>query len=312
MTDSLNTPAQSAPQRVRIHSHVTQSRFLHVEDALGIGKIRLFAGNYRRGQGMDSHAYHFIDLADARVIFAALARGEPGFSYREYKGTPPQNGQALSPDSAVSRVLSVAVKGDNVYVELKSGPGKLTPTGAITPNGKPQVEVNVGFKQYEAQRLAATVLAYIHAWDIHRIMVHQQLVGQPAPYLLTATEAVATEAVGVGTLTTVGSESLAEAPAAGPHASTGNGNRPVTRKAPLLKANGSQVAVPAQPAVSPAVVATAEAIYGPGGLRYGDGTAVDAGNLAEVQAFQRFAAEKQGAPASRAILQAYYREHMAA
>ena len=312
MTDSLNTPAQSALQRVRIHSHVTQSRFLHVEDALGISKIRLFAGNYRRGQGMDSHAYHFIDLADARVIFAALARGEPGFSYREYKGTPPQNGQALSPGSAVSRVLSVAVKGDNVYVELKSGPGKLTPTGAITPNGKTQVEVNVGFKQYEAQRLAATVLAYIHAWDIHRIMVHQQLVGQPAPYLLTATEAVATEAVGAGTLTTVDSESLAEAPAAGPHASTGNGNRPVTRKAPLPKANGSQVAVPAQPAVSPAVVATAEAIYGPGGLRYGDGTAVDAGNLAEVQAFQRFAAEKKGTPASRAILQAYYREHMAA
>jgi hypothetical protein len=84
MTDSPTTPSQ----RVRIHSHVTQSRFLHVEDALGIGKIRLFAGNYRRGQGMDSHAYHFIDLADARVIFAALARGEPGFSYREYKGTP--------------------------------------------------------------------------------------------------------------------------------------------------------------------------------------------------------------------------------
>lgn len=309
MTDSLNTPAQSALQRVRIHSHVTQSRFLHVEDALGIGKIRLFAGNYRRGQGMDSHAYHFIDLADARVIFAALARGEPDFSYREYKGTPPQNGQALSPDSAVSRVLSVAVKGDNVYVELKSGPGKLTPTGAITPNGKPQVEVNVGFKQYEAQRLAATVLAYIHAWDIHRIMVHQQLVGRPAPYLLTAAEAVNGSA---GTLTTADSTSPAAAPAAGPHSSTGNGNRPVTRKAPLPKANGSQVAVPPQPAVSPAVVATAEAIYGSGGLRYGDGTAVDAGNLAEVQAFQRFSAEKKGTPASKAILQAYYREHRAA
>jgi hypothetical protein len=187
-------------------------------------------------------------------------------------------------------VLSIAVKGDNVYMELKSGPGKLTPTGAITPNGKPQVEVNVGFKRYEAQRLAATVLAYIHAWDIHRIMIHQQLVGQPAPYLLTATEAVNGS---TGTPTTVDSEPLAEALAAGPHASSGNGNRPVTRKAPLPRANGGQVAVPPRPAVSPAVVATAEAIYGPGGLRYGDGTAVDAGNLAEVQAFQRFAAEKK-------------------
>ncbi len=298
MTESLALPSK----RVRIASHVTQSRFLHVEDALSIGKIRLFAGNYRRGLGVQSHAYHFIDLADARVIFAALVRGEPGFSYREYKGTPPRNGS-----SAISRILSVAVKGDNVYVELKSGPGKLTATGAITPNGKPQVEVNVGFKQYEAQRLAATVLAYIHAWDIYRIMIHQQLVGQPAPYLLAATEAVNN---GTGTLTTVDSESLAEALAAGPHASSDNGNRPVTRKAPQPRANGDQISVPAQPAVSPAVVATAEAIYGPDGLRYGDGTTVDAGNLAEVQAFQLFVREKKDAPPSRSVLQGYYRDHM--
>ncbi|MFQ6101767.1 MAG: hypothetical protein ACE5OS_11120 [Anaerolineae bacterium] len=31
------------PQRYRICSHLTRSRFLHVEDALGIGKVRLFA-----------------------------------------------------------------------------------------------------------------------------------------------------------------------------------------------------------------------------------------------------------------------------
>ena len=79
-------------QRVRIASHVTQSRFLHVEDALNIGKIRLFAGAYRRTQGMSSHSQHFVDLADARVVFAALAAGKVGFSFKEYKGTPPANG----------------------------------------------------------------------------------------------------------------------------------------------------------------------------------------------------------------------------
>jgi len=54
-------------------------------------------------------ANSFVDLADARVIFGALALSEQSFSHREYKGTPPKNGQP-----AVSRVLSVAVKGDNV------------------------------------------------------------------------------------------------------------------------------------------------------------------------------------------------------
>ena len=104
---------------------------------------------------MESYAHHFVDLADARIIFSALKNGKPGFNYKEYKGTPPQPGKR----PAVSRVLSVAVKGENVYLELKSGPGKLTATGAITPDGQPQVAVNVGFKLYEAQRLAATVLA---------------------------------------------------------------------------------------------------------------------------------------------------------
>ena len=180
----MNNQPPPSPTRVRIYSHVTQSRFLHVEDALAIGKLRLFAGNYRKGQGMDKQGFAnaFVDVADARVIFGALARGEQSFNHREYKGTPPKNGQ-----TATSRVLSVAVKGENVYVELKSGPGKLTPTGAITPNGKPEVEVNVGFKLYEARCMAASVLAYIHAWDVMRMMVNQHLVSTPSPYLLVST-----------------------------------------------------------------------------------------------------------------------------
>ena len=61
-----------SPTRVRIHSHMTKSRFLHVEDALGIGKIRLFAGTYERKRGLIQHSVHFVDIADARTVFAAL------------------------------------------------------------------------------------------------------------------------------------------------------------------------------------------------------------------------------------------------
>jgi len=71
-------------------------------------------------------------------------------------------------------------------VELKSEPGKLTPTGAITPNGLAKVEVNVTFKLYAARRMGTAVLAYLHAWDVLRMMVHRRSVGQPAPYLLVA------------------------------------------------------------------------------------------------------------------------------
>jgi hypothetical protein len=183
-------PETPTSTRVRLYSHMTQSRFLHVEDSLEIGKLRLFGGNYRKqnnagdGGSMTSHVTHYMDVADARVVFHALLNGEANFTYKEYKGTQPPDGGPV-----VSRVLSVAIKGDNVYIELTSGPGKPTPTGAIMPNGRPDAAVNVGFKLYEARRLAAAVLAYLNAWDVMRMMANRHAVSRPAAYLLTPTAA---------------------------------------------------------------------------------------------------------------------------
>jgi len=286
---------------------VTQSRFLHVEDALNIGqgKIRIFAGRYRKGKGMDAQgfAHHFIDLADARVVFWALLSGEQGFIHKEYKGTPPQNGSG-----AVSRVLSIAVKGDNVYIELKTGPGKLTPTGAITPNGRADVEVNVTFKLHEARRMAASVLAYLQAWDVLRILAHKQMVSQPTPYttslstdLLAATSALrATTSVennGTPTIPIKPENGAAEANGNGKlQASMANG-RPVTRK-DVVKTNG----------------VAAKSAHGKSEAKrpfqYGDGALVDGKNLTEVQAFQRYQTEKQSAPESKTVLLDYYRQRI--
>jgi hypothetical protein len=238
-------PETPAAARVRIYSHMTQSRFLHIEDSLKIGKLRLFAGNYRRGHGMaeNGHSAHFLDLADARVIFHALATAEPNFSHKEYKGTPPQGRSG-----AVSRVLSVTVKGDNVYIELKSGPGKLTPTGAVMPDGRPEVEVNVGFKLYEARRLAATVLAYIQAWDVMRMLANKHTVSPPVTYLMVPTAA---ESNGRG-------PGNGQSPGAQPLTSGANGNgRPATRHGPGLSAavpaptNGTDRQAPAVPVALP-------------------------------------------------------------
>jgi hypothetical protein len=253
-------PEAPAAARVRIYSHVTQSRFLHIEDSLKIGKLRLFAGNYRRGQGMaeNGHANHFIDLADARVIFHALATAEQNFSHKEYKGTPPQGRSG-----AVSRVLSVTVKGDNVYVELKSGPGKLTATGAVMPDGKPQVEVNVGFKLYEARRLGATVLAYIQAWDVMRMLANKHAVSPPITYLLVPTAA---EGNGRAPATVNGQPSVEnrQSPIANGH------GRPATRHGPGLPAavpapgNGAACPAPAPAAAVPVALPQAHAGRGKG------------------------------------------------
>ena len=231
---------QSPPTRVRICSHITQSRFLHVEDALGLGdgKIRLFAGTYRRNQGMNAHGHHFFDIADARVIFSALARGEQGFTHKEYKGTPPRDG-----NPAVSRVLSVVIKGGNVYIELKTGPGKLTNTGAIKPNGPAKAEVNVGFKLYEARRMGASVLAYIHAWDVMRMMVNQEMVSKPPPYTSTPLSTGTSTPLSTGTSTPLSTDPLisAASEASGVKTAPANGvSKPngATRP-PIVAANNS-------------------------------------------------------------------------
>lgn len=285
----MNNQRNPSPTRVRIYSHVTQSRFLHVEDAFNIGKIRLFAGSYRKGHGMNAngHAHHFIDLDDARAIFWALLCAEQGFSHKEYKGTPPQG-----ENQAVSRILSIVVKGDNVYIELKSGPGKLTHTGAITPNGPTQVEVNVAFKLHDARRMAASVLAYIQSWDVLRILAHKQIVGQPAPYLLVATSSENNDTPKV----TIESKS-------GEVRVNGNGElqtnlvngRPITRK------NGIK---PKDDLSRPANGKLEDKQP----MKYGNGALVDGENVTEVQTFERYLLAKNTVPESKIVLLDFYRQ----
>ncbi|MBK8989612.1 MAG: hypothetical protein IPM39_26735 [Chloroflexi bacterium] len=88
-------PEPSVPMRVRIASHVTQSRFLHVEDSLQLGKVRLYGGSYRRSAGASALTAHFLDIADARVVFDALTRGEEGFAYKlnEWQHIPKTNAE---------------------------------------------------------------------------------------------------------------------------------------------------------------------------------------------------------------------------
>lgn len=300
MTQQL--PVISTTSRVRIASHVTQSRFLHVEDSLKIGKVRLFAGTYRKGTGMQEFANFYQDIADARVVFAALAEGRDGFQYKEYKGTPGKNGSG-----AESRVLSVAVKEENVYMELKAGPGKETPTGAITPAGAARVAVNVTFKRHEAQRLALTTLAYMQAWDVLRMMAHRQMVGGLRPYMLAPTEPLRHEEETIRT----------------PQAPIRNPARPLTRKgvvARRVNGNGGGHAVTAVPAVPPSPATAVPAAPPPAvpsarvaplpmpTPTYGNGSRVDAANVTEMQTFAQYVEEKKAVPESKPVLLAYYQQ----
>jgi len=145
-------------ERFRIHSHMTKSKFLHVEDSLDIGKVRLFAGDYVKGQGAKTTAVHYLDIADARVLFNDLAWGKP-VDFCEFKGSP-------NDGKPTSKVLKVKTNGDKVWVRLENGPGQVIGQGAVKPVGKPESVVNIPFEPREARRLAMTVLAHLDAWTV--------------------------------------------------------------------------------------------------------------------------------------------------
>jgi hypothetical protein len=148
--------------RKRIYSHITRSRFLHLEDTLDIGKIRLYAGEYTKGQGARATVYHFLDLDDARVLLADLSWGKKA-EFTDYKGTT--NG-----DGPQSRVLKVNSKGDKVWLEIQNGPGEVVGEGAIKPKGKPTAAVSIPLTVWEARKLAHAALAYIHAWESKHLL----------------------------------------------------------------------------------------------------------------------------------------------
>ena len=144
-------------EHYRIYSHVTRSRFLHVEDALEIGKVRLFAGDYKKGEGAKALAWHFLDIADARVLFSDLAWAK-AVDYCEFKGT--SNGA-----EPISRVLKAKTNGDKTWFRLENGPGQVIGQGAVKPAGDPEAVVNVPFTIWEARRLAFAALAHLDAWE---------------------------------------------------------------------------------------------------------------------------------------------------
>ena len=142
-------------ERPRIHSHITKSSFLHVEDSLEIGKLRLFGGHYKKGNGSSQMAAHWIDVVDARVLLHDMAWGK-ALDYVEYKGTPG--------NPPTSRVLKVKSGKDNkVWIRLETGPGTVIGEGAVKPKGDPETVINVPFTIWEARKLGFAVLSYLQA-----------------------------------------------------------------------------------------------------------------------------------------------------
>jgi len=156
--------------RPRIYSHLTRTRFLHIEDSLERGKLRFFIGSFERGKGSSSMAYAFLDVDDARVVFSDMAWGKP-VEFIDFKGGRDSRFHAL-----ISRVLKIDTKAgmpreaSAVWIEVQNGPGQQLGDGAVKPDGLPSLAISIPLTIFEARTLAFACLAYMQAWDVARLV----------------------------------------------------------------------------------------------------------------------------------------------
>ncbi|HIQ06679.1 MAG TPA: hypothetical protein EYH31_13535 [Anaerolineae bacterium] len=174
------TSTQQRQNRYRIYTHITRSAILHVEDALEVGKLRLLLFQYRRGEGAQANASHYLDVEDARVLCFDLAQGHLPERFLDYKGSPTaRNGKPLS------RVLKVEDRGQRarnpIVIQISNGPGERVGEGAIKPAGKPDVELAILLSRWQARRLALAVQAHLNAWEI--VTFRQRTTSTPQSYV---------------------------------------------------------------------------------------------------------------------------------
>jgi len=156
---------KTSGEHPRIFSMMTNKAFFHVEDALGIDKVKFFMGSYVKGQGSSATVIHYVDVADARVIAFDLAvRGSLSTKFVDYKGSPKAlNGKPLS------RVLKIEDRGNEakrpIVIDAANGPGEMTGAGAIKPAGKPTAQVAIFLTRHEARKLGHALQSYLQAWE---------------------------------------------------------------------------------------------------------------------------------------------------
>ncbi len=146
----------------KIVSHMTQSAFLHFLDATGIGKVKLFAGHYKRGEGANQTARHYVDVRTVRPILHDLAWGKK-VEFTDFKGSAA--GSDGQPESRVLKIRSGADRRgrEAVFISLHAGPGAVVGEGAVKPAGSPTTEVNIVLLKEQAREVAYDLLEFLTA-----------------------------------------------------------------------------------------------------------------------------------------------------
>jgi len=148
------------PRNYRIVRHVTKNRILDIQDTLDIGKLRIEIVDFVEGQGAKLSLEHYAEPDALALVCHDILAGRLWEKYIEFKGTA--QGEAVT-----SRVLVIErVEARNpVKVTVSRGPGKVMGQGAIQPLGKPEASLAMLLSEFDARRIAYTILRHLAAYE---------------------------------------------------------------------------------------------------------------------------------------------------
>lgn len=115
-------------------------------DSFPIEKVRFQNVQYESKASIDVYldfpqvALLAADAASGRLFKQIDAAGKNGYTV-QMAGTKSSKNYGGRPES---RILSLGISGDKIFINMSAGPGKLSSTGAIMPDGPQDRKISVG------------------------------------------------------------------------------------------------------------------------------------------------------------------------
>jgi hypothetical protein len=163
-----------------IFVYATNKNFLNVYDALRIEKIKVEIAGYDPATNRQTgHATGWLDISEMRLLAHLVTQRQfasvTGGRWEKFGGSQRDDGMVES------RTVTVEWdEGDGgrfarmpYRLTIANGPGRRTPTGAVTPAGEPSARLSMRMSEMDMMRVMLAVDAYIRA---HETVYHRQIV----------------------------------------------------------------------------------------------------------------------------------------
>lgn len=137
-------------------------------DSFGIEKVRFQNANYTDKTSID----YYLDFEEVALLAADAASGrlikelDAGQKTISMGGTKSSKNYNGAPES---RIFALGKSGDKIFINISRGKGKITETGAIAPDGSPDLKIGVSMTIDKFRSLMIFTHDAVNAYLAHMV-----------------------------------------------------------------------------------------------------------------------------------------------